>query len=95
MSDRVKQILGYTPEEWYKEKDFWQNRIHPKDRKTAVNYCKRETKAGRNHTFEYRMRKKSGEYIWIEDRVSLEVKDGKPVLMRGLMVDVTADKKTK
>lgn len=93
VSDQVVQVLGYTPEEWYATKDFWQKHIHPDDREQAITYCQTQTKAGRNHTFEYRLRKKNGEYIWIEDRVNLEVIDGKPVLMRGIMLDVTGIKK--
>lgn len=93
VSNQVNQVLGYAPEDWYATKDFWQTHIHPDDREHAINYCKNETNAGRNHTFEYRMRKKNGEYIWIEDRVNIELTDGKPVLMRGIMLDVTHLKK--
>ena len=89
VSDQVQAILGYTPREWYEEKDFWQNHIHPEDRDAAVKYGIGETRACRNHTFEYRMRTKKGDYIWIQDRVNLEVKAGQSVLMRGIMLDVT------
>lgn len=89
VSPQVKEMLGYSPEEWLDETDFWQNRIHPEDREKAVNYCHRKTTQGKNHEFEYRFKKADGSYMWLKDVVTVIKKDGNPRLLRGLMLDIT------
>ena len=92
VSPQSADILGYKPEEWVGEKDFWSSKIHPEDRDFAVNYCHRETTVGRNHAFEYRMLKADGTYIWLRDVVTVITKNGKPISLRGLMLDITQRK---
>lgn len=93
ISDQVRNILGYTPEEWLADPAFWQNHIHPDDRELAVRYCHRETRELRNHTFDYRMLKADGTLVWIKDVVSVIREGGKAVALRGLMVDITEAKR--
>lgn len=93
ISDQVRNILGYTPEEWLADPDFWQNHIHSDDREQAVGYCQQETRGLRNHTFDYRMWKADGSLVWIKDVVSVIREDNKAVVLRGLMVDVTEAKR--
>lgn len=93
ISDQVSNILGYTPEEWLADAAFWQNHIHPDDREEAIRYCHRETREMRNHTFDYRMFKADGSLVWIKDVVSVIREGGKPVALRGLMVDITEAKR--
>ncbi|WP_342086414.1 PAS domain-containing protein [Dyadobacter sp. OTU695] len=93
ISDRVWNILGYTPQQWLADPDFWQDHIHPDDRKQAISYCHQETRGLRNHTFDYRMWKADGSLVWIKDVVSVIRENGKAVTLRGLMVDVTEAKR--
>ncbi len=88
VSPQVFEILGYTPEEWIGETNFWINHIHPDDREQAYNYRKSMVKKGENHIFEYRMFKKSGEYIWVQDRVTVIIQNGKPDRLKGILVDI-------
>jgi signal transduction histidine kinase len=46
----------------------------------------------RNFEFEYRMIAASGESIWVHDIVNCECVDGRPSLLRGFMIDITARK---
>ena len=92
ISPQVKDILGYTPEEWLKEDRFWQNKIHPEERESIIQYCHHETKEGRNHEFEYRIKKADGSYIWVKDVVSVVTENGKPNKLRGLILDITETK---
>lgn len=93
ISDKVKEILGYTPEEWLSDDEFWKKHIHPDDRDEAVNFCSLQTKKALNHIFDYRMIKADGSIIWIKDVVSVITNGDKPHLLRGIMVDVTATKR--
>src|SRR5690606_2475651 len=44
------------------------------------------------HDFEYRMITKDGSVLWLRDIVSVISEDNKPVLLRGIMIDITAHK---
>jgi len=92
VSPQVYRLLGYTPEEWLADDNFWQNHLHPDDREMAIHYCHDQTCQGLNHHFEYRFRHASGDYRWYQDMVTVIMEDGEPYLLRGLMVDIT-DKK--
>ncbi|REL39038.1 PAS domain S-box protein [Rhodohalobacter sp. SW132] len=93
VSPQSKEILGYSPEEWLADPEFWQNHIHPNEVDHVVSYCKSESKEGRNHDFEYRMRSASGEYVWLKDVVTVIHEDGKPSKLRGIMIDITDRKR--
>ena len=54
VSAQAERILGYPLEAWY-DNAFWPAHIHPDDRDYAVQFCADETKAKRDHLFEYRM----------------------------------------
>ena len=88
VAPQVRSVLGWAPSEWTNI-EFWASRIHPDDREAATTYCAECTARGDDHTFEYRFRTRSGEYRWINDVVSVELRDGTPVKMRGFMVDIT------
>jgi PAS domain S-box-containing protein len=94
VSDHVKSILGYTPEEWLSDPNFWYETIHPADRKFVLEYCKTQTNELKNHTLDYRMIRKDGGVIWIKDVVSVMIEDGKPMWLSGLMVDITETKRS-
>lgn len=92
ISNKIKSILGYTPEQWLSEPNFWVNHIYEEDRDWAVTYCQNQTKKVLNHVFDYRMVKADGSIVWLKDLVSVIAENGKPKLLRGVMVDVTESK---
>ena len=92
VSPQVEEILGYTPDEWLNKDRFWQNKIHPDDRESAIQYCHHETKEGRNHEFEYRFQKADGSYIWVRDVVTVVSEGGKPKKLRGLILNISEEK---
>ncbi|MGE9312987.1 PAS domain-containing protein [Niabella sp. CJ426] len=92
IGNQVESILGYTAEEWLSDPDFWSNHIYPDDKAQALTYCIAQTQLKQNHTFDYRMVKSDGSIVWIRDLVSVIVQQGKPTLIRGIMVDITEDK---
>lgn len=91
MAPQVTEKTGWLPEEWT-NLDFWQKNIHPDERESSTNYCFTCVAKGEPHSLEYRFRKKDGEYIWIRDVVSVEMKNNKAVTMRGVMFDITEKK---
>ncbi|HJV75200.1 MAG TPA: EAL domain-containing protein [Noviherbaspirillum sp.] len=92
VSAQAERILGYRTQEWYAE-GFWAAHIYPDDRERALRYCAAQTKSGVNHTFEYRMLASNGAVVWLKDSVSVEVCNGQPVSLRGIMMDITEHKR--
>jgi two-component system sensor kinase FixL len=86
------KLFGYPIEQWY-EKDFWVSHLHPDDRNFAVKTCLALSKAAEDFEFEYRMIASSGEIVWVHDIVRCEHRDGKPVELRGFMLDITERKR--
>jgi len=90
VSQRAQEILGYPVEQWLSEPNFWANHIYPDDREQAVWICRTATAKGEDHTFEYRAVAADGRIVWLRDIVRVFKGDvGKPVRLRGIMVDTT------
>jgi PAS domain S-box-containing protein len=93
VSAQGEHILGYPVQQWLNDPSFWPDHIHPADRERAVAYCVAQTKLGLSHDFEYRMFAADGRTVWIRDIVSVFVEEGSPVMVRGIMVDITEQKR--
>lgn len=91
VSPQAKDILGYLPEEWI-DLAWWLERLHPNDREWAPSYCRQMTARGENHAFSYRFFAKDGRTVWLNDNVSVEMINGQPAIMRGIMLDITEHK---
>ncbi len=92
VSPQTERILGHSVSRWLNEPTFWKEHILVDDRDQAVKFCVECTQRGESHTFEYRMIAADGRVVWLRDFVTVIVKDGSPVTLRGLMIDVTARK---
>lgn len=92
ISPQVKRIFGYSSAEWLGSPTFWQDHIHPEDKDAAIQLCTQETFQLRDHQFQYRMQKKNGEYIWVQDRVVVKSSQGVPTQLLGFIWDINAEK---
>lgn len=94
VSQRAEDILGYPVSRWLGEHGFWASIIHPDDRERAVGFCQAATAEGRNHEFEYRAVAADGSIVWLRDIVHVVLDaEGRPELLRGVMVDITEQKR--
>jgi adenylate cyclase len=90
ISENIKDLLGYEPREYLKGPGFWQSRVHPDDLPRIQSGYSRLFDVG-HVTFEYRFKKKDGNYCWIGDELHLIRNDaGDPVEVVGAWSDVTA-----
>lgn len=93
---RFAALLGYEPHELTTSQEEWKKRIHPDDQPFVLGIV-RELAEGKRDTIdvEYRLRKKSGDYIWIMGRGKIVEynDDGSPARMVGINVDITERKK--
>ncbi|ODB94437.1 PAS domain S-box protein [Candidatus Thiodiazotropha endoloripes] len=89
VSPNAKRILGYPLSDW-RNMQSWLNMVVDEDQEFARAFCSAETDAGRDHTFEYRMRKQNGDVIWVLDLVRVvKNKAGKPIKLAGVIFDNT------
>ncbi|MBF0471583.1 MAG: EAL domain-containing protein [Gammaproteobacteria bacterium] len=87
ISPNAEEILGYPMTQWV-NMESWLAMVIPEDRERVVNFYRKETLAGRNHTIEYRMHKGSGEVIWVLEIVTVNRdREGRPSLLTGFIID--------
>jgi adenylate cyclase len=92
VSQNIKDWLGYEPEEYLENPDFWRSRVRPDELAAVEAKSVRLYKKGR-HTVEYRFLKKDGNYCWVIDEQHLiRDRDGEPVEVVGSWSDVTGPK---
>jgi len=92
ISKKIEDILGYSVDEYSGSPSFWEDHIHPEDREFALALSAKENKNYINHDYEYRMIKKNGKVIWIRDIMNFVFENGKPLISRGIMIDITTMK---
>src|SRR5689334_13791852 len=93
VSKQAERLLGYPAEQWLREKTFWKDHLHAEDRDRVVDYCEKATAQLRSHDFDYRMIAADGREVWLRDIVSVIAEDGQPVALRGIMLDVSEQKR--
>jgi adenylate cyclase len=92
VGENIRDQLGYEPEEYLKDADFWRSRVHPDDLVATEAESVNLFKHGR-HTIEYRFRKKDGSYCWVNDAQQLiRDKQGQAIEVIGSWSDVTQRK---
>jgi len=90
----IADLTGYTDEEFQGLGiGGWEALIHPEDCERAVAELKRAQSELRKYLLEYRLRRKDGRYIYIEDEGAfLTYGTGEAQRMLGTLKDITARK---
>ena len=89
-SDRFKEILGYTSEEFPETVDAFRSRLHPEDTDTVWAAVESHLKDRVPYNIEYRLITKSGEYRWFLARGQAIWDDkGNATRMAGSLQDIT------
>ena len=91
VSDRCRDLLGYEPEQWLTEPEFWERHLHPDDRDEMIARCDAAIRDERPVELEYRFRAANGEYRWMNDVIGIAGQAGVGVGRRlvGVMIDIT------
>ena len=96
-SDQYKELLGYKDDKEFEiVLEYWKEQIHPKDfikLQGTSNKYKKEIIT--KHHFEYRVRNKKGNYIWLLNRGMLieKTSEGKPKKVIGTITNIDVQKK--
>ena len=70
VSETAVRLLGYEPSDIARSK-WWLRVVHPEDRE-GYNAVFSDLKPGQAVSLEYRIKRKSGEYLWVFDSLSVE-----------------------
>lgn len=93
VSDYVEAMLGYTVQEWLAKPGFWLSIIHDDDRDRIKRIADRKYQSGEDWRMEFRWIAKDGRIVWVESQiVVLKDRDGQPVGLRGVNLDITERK---
>lgn len=93
VSQQVVNLLGYSAEKLTNPR-FWLRLIHPEDRKRALDYSRECVNSElKQYQQEYRMIAGDGRTLWFRDSVTVTREVGKRFLLRGIVVDITEQRK--
>jgi diguanylate cyclase (GGDEF)-like protein/PAS domain S-box-containing protein len=92
-SPQIERILGYTPQEWITDPTAWYEWVHADDRAAVIEENKRCEQTAEAYSMQYRMLRKDGRIIWVEDSwVVVEDEHDKRRVFQGVVFDITERK---
>jgi PAS domain S-box-containing protein len=92
VSENLRAIMGYTPQEMTTDPKGWPDHLHPDDAQRAFGEMLPLIGRG-GGTVEYRFRHRDGHHIWIQDTFKVVCDDaGRPLELVGAWADITKRK---
>src|SRR5439155_7659049 len=91
VSPQIESLLGYSAQEWRSNTGNWIENVHPDDRHIVLA-AEAAAEAGNPFRAEYRMFRRDGQLIWINDSGSLVPGPDGRSLLHGVLLDVTEQK---
>jgi two-component system cell cycle sensor histidine kinase/response regulator CckA len=91
VSPQIESLLGYSAHEWQANAANWIENVHPEDRHIVLA-AEAVAEGGNPFRAEYRMFRRDGQLIWINDSGSLVPGPDGRSLLHGVLLDVTEQK---
>jgi PAS domain S-box-containing protein len=93
ISPQIESMLGFTPDDFIANPNLWRELLYPDDRDRVMSEITESYRTHEPLCSEYRMLTKQGDVIWVVDEsVVVEDKDGNPLMLQGVMRDITKKK---
>jgi PAS domain S-box-containing protein len=93
VSRQSEVILGYPPDDWIAQANFWAEKLHPQDAEKVIRQVQELAARGEPYACEYRMIAADGRTVWIRESGMVLVEHGKAIAVRGILQDITRQKK--
>ena len=91
VSGKVRRVLGYGPWELAHRRIRWADIVHPDDQHTVIDVA-RINELTWPHVREFRLKTRSGDWVWMRDTVRGEQRPNGSWLLRGVATDITETK---
>ncbi len=93
VSDQIRELSGFLPEEVMEDDALWDSRIPEPHRSEALAAAEHHKRSGEPLALEYPFVTRYGETIWIGHRARVvHGDDGRPLYTEGVVFDITAAK---
>jgi PAS domain S-box-containing protein len=92
LNDEIEKLTGYKKDLFLNKKLYLIDLVHEDDRETVLNEAHIAVSQQKPFHLTYRLKRKSGEYIWIEEFGDTVLKDGKIDYVEGILIDITQRK---
>jgi diguanylate cyclase (GGDEF)-like protein/PAS domain S-box-containing protein len=93
MSSYIEELLGVPADRFLSGDSVWDDVLHPDDRDRAWADYESFLATGQPDCGDYRYVRPDGRVVWIQDRSAMvRDRDGTPLLVQGVMFDITATK---
>ena len=95
VSSRLRDILGFEPEDWMADANQWFEHVHPEDREACIAETTRTIGSGQPFNMEYRMLAADGRVVWVLDQAAAVGRDqrGRVLVHQGILLDITERKR--
>ncbi len=89
-SEKSYEVTGYTPEEYYRNRELWFSMIYPEDRDRVNIFLNRVLSCREPETIEHRITHKDGSLRWVSNTCAAETDgNGNIVSLNGFLLNVT------
>lgn len=92
VSDGIRELTGYSPEDWYADPRFWSRLIVERVDGDMNNIAASAVRDGAPALHHYKLRTRDGRTIWVEVRSAHKMIND-TLVSRGVTMDVTARKR--
>ena len=95
VSPQIKDLLGYSQQEYVADPDLLRKRLHPDDRERVAAEGVASYATEGPFWIEYRMIRRDGAVVWVRDECRfVRDENGEPLAIQGVISDITERKRT-
>lgn len=92
LNDEIEKLTGYPKSDFLENKLSFLDLIHPEDKSRALREDHQAIESGKPIHSVYRIIRKTGETVWVEEFGEPIYKDGEIAFIEGIFIDITERK---
>jgi len=89
LNDQIEKLTGYPKSDFLTNKLLFFNILHPDDKNEIVTLQKEHLQQNKPYHFVYRIIRKDGTIVWVEEFGEAIYKDGEIDFIEGIFIDIT------
>ena len=90
VSPQIRDLLGFSPQEWLEDPVLWYRQLHPEDKQRWQEQFARTVNSGEPFRADYRFIVRDGRVVWVHGEAKLLKDDaGGPLCLQGVAFDIT------